>query len=118
MWRRVAGLVAAALIAACSSSPNAAQETDAAERAAMAPLKSAYPDAVMGFDFHGTTVDVSIDLNGLVSLDEDTEAAMKKAAVARWHSTWMAAHPNQHATLTIRFIDFQGHPEFTETTKA
>jgi len=84
----------------------------------MAPLKAAYPGAVMGFDFHGPVVDVSIDMNGLEDLDDDTEAAMKKAAVTRWRSAWIATHPRQHATLTIRLIDFQGRPEFTFTTKA
>lgn len=83
----------------------------------MMPLKAAYPDVVMGFDFRGTAVDVSIDLNGLVSMDDDAEAAMKAKAVTLWRSTWRASHPSQHATLTIRFIDFKGFPEFTQTTK-
>lgn len=116
--RRLAGVVAIATIAACSPAPSPSQKTDAAERAAMAPLKASYPDAVMGFDFHGTTLDVSIDMNGLISLDEDQEDALKKAAVSRWRSTWRASHPHQHGTLTIRLIDFQGRPEFTATTKA
>ncbi len=83
----------------------------------MAPLKATFPDVVMGFDFHGATVDVSIDLNGLVSMDEEAEAAMKAKAVKQWQTTWRASHPHRHGVLTVRFIDFQGHPEFTLTTK-
>lgn len=84
----------------------------------MAPLKAAYPGAVMGFDFHGSRVDVSIDMNGLEDLDDDTEAAMKAKAVALWRSAWTASHPHRHEKLTVRLIDFQGRPQFTLTTKA
>jgi hypothetical protein len=115
---RIAGIVAAALIAACSSPPTSAENIESGERAAMAPLKTAYPDVVMGFDFHGPVVDVSIDMDGLEAMDDDVEAAMKKRAVTQWRSAWIATHPNQHGKLTIRIVDFRGNAQFTETTKA
>jgi len=119
MLSRLTGTFAAAvMLAACSTPPSAAEKAADAERASMAPLKAAYPDVVMGFDVHGSAVDVSIDLNGMVSMDEDAEAAMKTQAVKQWRTAWLASHPHQHAMLTLRFIDFKGRADFTQTTKA
>ena len=117
IWRRVAGIATVVMMTACSG-PSGTATLHAAERAAMTPLKASYPDVVMGFGFHGTTVDVSIDLNALLSMDEDAEAAMKAKTVTQWQTTWRASHPHRHGTLTVRFIDFHGHPDFTATTKA
>jgi hypothetical protein len=116
IWRRATGIVAAIAIAACSSAPSPSEQSETAERAAMAPLKAAYPDVVMGFDINGPAVNIAIDLNGLISMDQDAEDAMKAKAVSQWRAAWLASHPHEHAKLTIRLIDFKGFPEFTQTT--
>ncbi len=74
----------------------------------MAPLKQHFPAAVMGFDFKGTTAIVSIDVNGYISTPDDDVDRMHAEAKSLWRSAWMAAHPNEHAQLTVRFIDFKG----------
>jgi hypothetical protein len=112
----LAGLIV--LVSACSSPPTPQEQAEAQETAQLSPLKSHYPDVVMGFDIHGPRVDVSIDSNGLISMDEDKEDAMKAEALKLWRDAWRAAHPHEHANLTVRLIDFQGNPQFTETTRA
>jgi hypothetical protein len=106
-----------ALVTACSSPPSPQEQIANQEISALAPLKTKYPDVVMGFDVHGPGVDISIDLNGLISMDEPKEDAMKSEALTRWRDAWTAAHPHEHATLTVRFIDFKGNPESKQTVK-
>lgn len=84
----------------------------------MLPLKAAYPNAVMGFDFHDARVDISIDMNGYIDLGDDGEDALKADALKRWRTTWSSTHQGKHASLTIRFLDFRGNTEYTATTKA
>ncbi len=112
-------LLAAALFAlgACASQPSPSQQVHATERAAMAPLKAHYPDVVMGFDFHGTTVNVSVDSNQLYQMDDDKEAALKAEALRTWRTAWLDAHPHQHGTLTMRIIDFRAVEQFHSQTK-
>ena len=105
------------LLTACSSPQSPQERAESQELTQLAPLKSQYPDVVMGFDVHGPSVDMSIDLNGLLGMDEYKEDAMKTEALSRWRTAWTSAHPHQHAQLTVRIIDFQGHPQFRETTK-
>ena len=109
-------LLTFALLCACSS-PSPAQQTEQRERDLMGQLKTKYPDVVMGFDFHGTAVDVSIDPNGMIALGEDDEAAMKAAALQRWKTTWIQTHPGAHATVTVHLIDFRGKPYYSASTK-
>jgi hypothetical protein len=106
-----------ATLAACSS-PTALQQTDDAEIAALAALKHQYPDVVMGFDVRPqSTLIVSVDLQHYIDADDDTIAAIKRGAAARWRAAWVAAHPHAHATLHVRFIDFIGRKVAEESTK-
>lgn len=74
----------------------------------MEPFKSKYSDTIMGFDFKGTSVDISIDANALMSMDDDSEAALKSQAIRDWANTWRNTHPGKHATVTLRILDFRG----------
>lgn len=106
----------AALAAACTSSAQK-PSAEAEEIAAMAPLKHKYSDVVMGFDVHPpSTLVVSVDLQSYIDTDDDTLAAMRRNALARWRAAWIAAHPHAHTTLHVRFIDFIGRKVATEST--
>jgi hypothetical protein len=112
------GWIAAAVacIAACSAPAN--QGVDQRETAALAPLKSQYPDTVMGFDIRPeTTLIVSLDLQHYIDMEDDEIAAMKRNALARWRGVWLSAHPHEHAVLVVRFIDFIGRRVAAESTK-
>jgi hypothetical protein len=118
MDKRLALLFAAALFfSACSSPPSKDEQTETAERNAMTPLKQHYPGAVMGFDFHGPVVDVSVDLNGMMDLSDDEDAALKAEAVKRWRAAWEQTHPKQHAVLTVRILDFRGNVNWKRTIR-
>ena len=114
---RFVALLAAVLVASCAVASHQQQIEDA-ERGALAPLKAQNPDVIMGFDFHGPRVDVSIDVNQYVTLDPDDEAALKDDALKRWRAAWAASHPHQHGTLSLRFLDFRGHVVATGSTSA
>lgn len=115
--RPVLAAAAAVLIAACSSVSQKPESTDA-EIAAMMPLKRQYSDVVMGFDVRPeSTLIVSVDLQQYIETDDETIAAIRRDALARWRAAWVAAHPHQHAVLQVRFIDFVGRKVATETTK-
>lgn len=105
-----------AALAACSS-PSARDQTVAAEIAALAPLKHAYPGVLMGFDVRSDTMLVaSLDLQGYNNTDDDINTAMRKGVVEQWRRAWSAAHPGKHATLHVRFIDFVGRTIAQNTT--
>jgi hypothetical protein len=107
--------VLAAMLAACSSPTHG--DVGDAEIAAMAPLRHHYSDIVMGFDIHPpSTLIVSVDLQTYIETDDDTLAAMRRYALARWRAAWIASHPHAHATLQVRFIDFIGRKVATEST--
>lgn len=93
---------------ACNAQPSPDEQRETTERAGMTPLKDHYPDVVTGFDFHGNSVDVSVDPNGEMDLDDDKDAAMKAEALRRWRAAWTQTHPGAHGTLTVRVIDFRG----------
>lgn len=84
----------------------------------MTPLKDHYPDVVMGFDFHGNSVDVSVDVNSENDMDDSKDAAMKAEALRRWRSAWMQTHPGAHGTLTVRILDFRGTVYWKGTIRA
>jgi hypothetical protein len=107
----------AAFVTACSAqSPQ--ERTDAAELAAVAPLRQQYSGLVAGFDIRPqNTLIVSLDLQQYIETDDDVIAAMKRATLARWRAAWIAAHPHEHGLLTVRFIDFIGRRVAQETTK-
>lgn len=106
----------AILLAACSS-PAQRPTGDEAEIAAMAPVKHKYSDIVMGFDIRpASTLIVSVDLQNYIETDDDTLKAMRRDALTHWRASWIAAHPQAHATLHVRFIDFIGRKVATEST--
>ncbi len=102
---RGAAVLLLALVACAPAKPS---QNDIAA-AALAPLKARYPNVIMGFDVHGTSVNVSIDLQALDSMDEDKEDAMDADALRTWAKTWHAEHPKSHAKLTMHIIDFRGN---------
>jgi hypothetical protein len=115
--RRIATAVLAALLAACN--PQSPQQglTDR-ELAALAPLKQKYAGLVMGFDVHPrNTLVISLDLQEYIETDDDTIAAMKRDALAKWRTAWSSAHPHAHGLLHVRFIDFIGRKVATESAK-
>ena len=116
--RRLPAVGVLVLLAACSSPQSAQERAESQELAQLAPLKSQYPDVVMGFDFHGTTADVSVDLNEEIQMDDAKEDAMRAEAVRDWRQAWMRAHPHQHAHLLLRILDFRGNVSWKATTSA
>jgi hypothetical protein len=115
--RAIVFAILAALLAACS--PPTPQQTAAdRELVAMAPLKHQYAGLVMGFDVHPhNTLVISLDLQQYIETDDDTIAAMKRDALARWRTAWIAAHPHAHGILHVAFIDFIGRKVATESTR-
>ena len=113
--RAFAYVVLVALLVSCA--PTAAPTQAEREIAAVSSLKRQYAGLVMGFDVRpADTLIVSLDLQTYIETDDQTLAAMKRDALARWRSAWTAAHPHQHAKLTVRFIDFIGRNVATEST--
>jgi len=106
----------AALLASCASTSNPSQADR--EIAAVSSLKHQYSGLVMGFDVRpADTLIVSLDLQQYIETDDQTIAAMKRDGLARWRSAWSAAHPHEHGTIHVRFIDFIGRKVATESTK-
>jgi hypothetical protein len=106
----------AALLTACSSTAPRQSVTDE-ELASLAAFKQKYPGLVAGLDVRPqTTLIVSVDLQEYIDTDDDTIAAMKRDALARWRYAWVRAHPHAHAELQVRFIDFIGRKVATEST--
>jgi hypothetical protein len=116
--RFLAYAVVATLAVACSS-PSAQERTNDAELAAVAPLKAQYSGVVMGFDIRPPeTLIVSLDLQSYFDMDDDAVAAMQRTVLLRWRSAWKSGHPNAHALLHVRFIDFIGRKVATLTTQS
>ena len=110
-------LALAAIVAACSS-PAPQQRADAAMLNDLAQLKRQYPDVVVGFELRPKdTVIISLDLQRYIEMDDDAVIALKRDALARWRSAWIAQHPHEHAVLHLRFIDFIGRKVADESTK-
>ena len=83
----------------------------------MQPMRTEYDTTVLGFDVHGTRLDVAIDLNLWESIDDTADQAIKDEALRLWKEAWTREHPGMHATLTVRLRDSHGRAFFTETTK-
>ena len=115
--RIVAYVAFAAVLAACSS-PTPQQRVASAELNDLATLKHRYAGVVMGFELrpHNLLV-VSLDLQSYIEMDDDSVAALKRDALASWRSAWAGEHPQAHAVLRVRFIDFIGRKVAEETTK-
>lgn len=118
LWSR-ANVALLVCLASCAPQPSAQEQISAKETAALAPLKAKYPDIVVAFDLKGTTeLDIAIDANGYISTGDDAVAAFKARATHDWRTAWSAAHPRQHAVLTVRLVDFMGRTWATEHVKA
>jgi hypothetical protein len=114
--RKLAYAAVVSLIACSSSTPQ--QRIDAAEISQFSELKQKYAGVLMGFDIRPeTTLIASLDLQHYIETDDDTIAAMKRDTLARWRAVWSDAHPHEHATLQVRFIDFIGRKVAEESTK-
>lgn len=110
-------IASAALLAACSG-PTPGQRAHQAELNDLAQLKRRYPDVVMGFDLRrDDTLIISLDLQQYIGMDDDAVAALKRDALARWRSAWIAQHPHEHALLRLHFIDFIGRRVADESTR-
>jgi hypothetical protein len=109
LLRGLVGIIACVLVMVGCSSPSPRERATSSELAQVSALKRDYSGIVMGFDVRDdTTLIVSLDLQTFIGMDDDAAAAMKHTVVARWRSAWSAAHPGDHATLHVRFIDFIG----------
>ena len=115
--RYLLGVALAATLAACSGT-TPQERVHTAELNDLAALKRQYPDVVMGFDLrHDDTLVVSLDLQQYIEMDDDAVAALKRDALARWRSAWIAEHPHEHALLRLHFIDFIGRRVLDESTR-
>jgi hypothetical protein len=109
--------IGAIALAACST-PSQQEQIQATELKQLAPLRTEFNGVVMGFDFKGdTTLLVSIDIQNWIGLDDDAAANAKRQIVKQAQAAWIAAHPNQQATVTVRLIDFIGRTIYQETAK-
>ncbi|HUA09901.1 MAG TPA: hypothetical protein VMA98_11600 [Candidatus Acidoferrales bacterium] len=118
VWSRAGCAVLLSLLASCAPQPSAQERINASETAALAPLKKQYPAIVTAFDLSGTRLDIAIDANGYISTGDDDVDRFKRLASRDWRAAWSAAHPHQHALLTVRLVDFMGRTWATERVKA
>ncbi|MHB1550732.1 MAG: hypothetical protein ACYDEU_05235 [Vulcanimicrobiaceae bacterium] len=118
---RFATMLCAALLLASGCAPNRPPSPAAIARARelqhVARLKSEYKGVVMGVDAKGTLLSVFVDINGLDSMDVDSENSMQAKALQLWREAWSAAHPHRHATLYVRLRDYYGKTVYSEKTK-
>jgi hypothetical protein len=113
-----AGLALLVALGACAPHPSPQEEIVAKETASLAPLKAKYPYIVVAFNPSEARLDIAIDANGYISTDDDVVTAFKARASHDWRVAWSSAHPNQHAMLTVRLVDFMGRTWVTEHVKA
>lgn len=119
LWSRVGIALVLVLGAACAPQPSAQAQIEAKETAALAPLKAAYPDIVVAFNMKGKTqLDIAIDANGYISTGDNDVDKFKARASRDWRTAWTAAHPHEHALLTVRLVDFMGRTWVTEHVQA
>lgn len=107
---RTIGVIAVfgCVLAACSSPAPSVNPVIAKEQSALAPLKTKYKDVVTGVDVKDRTLVLYVEPNAMYSMDEDSEAAMKADALARWKKIWGSAHPHRHGTLRLSVRDYFG----------
>ncbi|MGZ3562505.1 MAG: hypothetical protein ACXVAS_11725 [Vulcanimicrobiaceae bacterium] len=114
----IAVLLATSFAGCTSTKPSsAADPVVAQENDSVAALKQKYSGVVQGTDVNGATLRVYIDVDGMSSMDEDAEGAMKQQILAQWKSIWAKNHPGKHGTVIVELRDFQGNPVFTEKAK-
>ena len=111
-------LLAVLVLAGCSQpAQNTASDASAREAGAFEPLKAKYKPVITGIDVKGTTLDLFVDADQLISMDEPVEDTMKAEALSRWQKVWKADHPGKHATLRVRLRNYFGETEFSESAK-
>jgi hypothetical protein len=118
VWSRVGGALALVILTACASQPSPQERIEATEQATLASLKAQYPDIVTAFDIDGNTLNIAIDANGYIQTADPTVDAFKKKAGQQWRAAWIAAHPHQHALLTVRLTDFMSRVWDTQHVRA
>ena len=96
------------VLAACSSPAPSVNPVIAKEQSAVAPLKTKYKDVITGVEVKDRTLIMYVEPNAMSSMDEDSEAAMKADALARWKKAWAQAHPHQHGTVHLSVRDYFG----------
>jgi ABC-type glycerol-3-phosphate transport system substrate-binding protein len=115
---RIAALLSLLTFAACSAAPTPQERTETTEQSVLASLKTKYPNVVTAFNISGNRLDISIDANGYNQTDDDGLDQLKSDAAATWKASWEKAHPNQHAVLTVRMLDFMNRVWFKKAVKA
>jgi hypothetical protein len=119
LWSRAGIALVLILGAACAPAQTPQQQIDAQETAALQPLKTQYPDIVIAFNMKGATqLDIAIDANGYISTGDDVLDKFRALAIRDWRDAWVAAHPHEHAALTLRMVDFMGRTWVTEHAQA
>ena len=116
IYRGFSAALALVVIGACSG-PSPEETSLARETAYMQPMRAEHNDTVVGFDIHGTQMNVGIDLNEWETIDDAADQAIKTEAMARWKAAWTRENPGKHATLTVRLVDYHGHEFFRESAK-
>jgi outer membrane usher protein FimD/PapC len=117
-WSRAIAALVLAVTASCATAQSPQERIESTEQAALAPLKAKYPDLVTAFDLAGNRLDLSIDANAYIQTDDNVVERFKHDAAGAWRSAWMKAHPGQHATLTLRLVDFMSRSWATERIRA
>jgi hypothetical protein len=112
-------LLASIVLAGCSqpATQGTAGQTADREAAAFQPLKAKYAPVITGIDVKGTTLDLFVDADQLISMDEPVEDKMKAEALSRWRTIWKADNPGKHATLRVRLRNYYGETQFSESAK-
>jgi hypothetical protein len=117
-WSPALAALTLLLAASCAAQPTPQERVESTEQAALAPLKAKYPDIVTAFDISGNRLDLAIDANAYIQTGDDQIAAFKTDAKNAWRNAWIKAHPQQHAALTVRLMDFMNRVWGTEHTRA
>ena len=115
--RTIAAVALLTAAAACTASPSAQERAQSAELAQLAPLKTKFPGVLTGFDVSkDTTLIVAVDVQAIIdSMEDSDQQGMKAMVLDKWRDAWRAAHPHQHAKLTVRFIDYHGNKVFEDS---
>lgn len=101
--------------AAACSQPASVNPILAKEQAAVAPLKSTYKDVVTGTDVQDRTLILYVDVDNMLSMDEQAEIDMKAAALKRWEGVWRSAHPHEHGTVRLSVRDYYGKEIYSKS---
>lgn len=101
--------------AAACSQPASVNPVQAKEEAAVAPLKARYKNVVTGTDVKDRTLILYVDVNNMLSMDEQAEIDMKAAALQRWKGVWSKAHAGKHGVVRLSVRDYYGKEIYTKS---